>query len=140
MTFLLDTNIATERAKVEPDGACSAWLEAHRGQCLFSAVTLAEIRYGIERLPEGKRRRALEREYRFLPEDYRGRILPFDQAAASEWGRDAAELEARYGAAWWKQFDLRDTQIAAIARASGLVVATRNEKVFPFVATENPFA
>jgi predicted nucleic acid-binding protein len=59
---------------------------------------------------------------------------------ASEWGRYAAQLEAEFGSDWWKHYDLRDTQVAAIAREYGLTVATRNEKDFPFCETENPFS
>jgi predicted nucleic acid-binding protein len=44
-----------------------------------------------------------------------------------------------HGSDWWKQFDFRDTQIAAIGREYGLTVATRNVKHFPFCQTENPF-
>lgn len=105
----------------------------------MSAITVAELRYGLERLPEGKRKATAEREMRFLLEDHAGQFFEFDGPAAVEWGRYAAELEAAFGSDWWKQFDLRDTQIAAIAREYGLTVATRNEKDFPFCAVENPF-
>src|SRR5437773_12497114 len=118
----------------------SGLAQAHRGQCSLSTITVVELRYGIERMPEGKRKSAAESEFRFLLQDYAGQFLDFDGPAATEWGRYAAELEAEYGSDWWKQFDLRDTQIAAIAREYGLTVATRNAKDFPFVATENPFS
>ena len=140
MIFLLDTNVVSEPSKPQPDSKCIAWLQAHREQCALSSITLAEVRYGIERMPEGRRRSTAETELRFLVEDYAGQIWDFDVPAASEWGRYAAELEATHGADWWKQFDLRDTQIAAIAREYGLIVATRNTKHFPFCQTENPFA
>ena len=140
MRFLLDTNVVSETSKPLPDPKCVAWLEAHRGECALSAITLAELRYGLERMPEGKRKAAAERELRFLLEDYAGQFLDFDGAAAAEWGRYAAELEGTHGVDWWKQFDLRDTQIAAIAREYGLRVVTRNTKHFPFCQTENPFA
>lgn len=68
-----------------------------------------------------------------------GKTIGFLPAAA-EWGRYAAELESASGPDWWKHYDFRDTQIAAIAREYGLTVATRNAKHFPFVSTENPFA
>ncbi len=139
MTYLLDTNVVAEVSKPTPDAQCIAWLKAHRGQCGLSAITLAEIRYGIERLPDGKRKTVAETEFQFLVEDYAGLFLDFDGAAATEWGRYAAELEAGHGPGWWRQFDLRDTQIAAIAREYGLTVATRNVKHFPYCATENPF-
>jgi len=139
VTYLLDTNIVSETSKPNPDPKCLAWLEARRGQCVLSAITLAEIRYGVERLPEGKRKAAVATEFQFLVEDYAGCFLDFDAPSATEWGRYAAELEAEHGADWWKQFDLRDTQIAAIAREYGLTIATRNVKHFPFCKIENPF-
>ena len=48
-------------------------------------------------------------------------------------------VEADRGEGWWKHFDVRDTQIAAIAREYGLTIATRNVRHFPFCQTENPF-
>jgi predicted nucleic acid-binding protein len=106
---------------------------------VLSSITLAEIRYGIERLPVGKRKAAVEAAYQFLIEDYAGQFLDFDGPSATEWGSFASELEAAHGSDWWKQFDFRDTQIAAIAREYGLIVATRNVRHFPFCRTENPF-
>ncbi len=139
MTWLLDTNILSELAKSSPDHRCVGWLAARQKECALSAITLAELRFGIERLPEGKRKAEMDRDFRFLCEDYRGRFYDFDGPAATEWGRYAAELEAAHGTDWWKQFDLRDTQIAAIAREYALIVATRNTRHFPFCKTENPF-
>jgi len=139
MTYLLDTNVVAEVSKPVPDAKCVAWLLARRGKCSLSAITVAEIRYGIERLPDGKRKTAAEAAYQFMLEDYAGQFFDFDGPSAAEWGRYAGELEAAYGSDWWKQFDLRDTQIAAIGREYGLTVATRNLKHFPFCETENPF-
>ena len=139
MTWLIDTNVISETSKPEPDPNCVAWLNAHRGQCKLSTITLAELRYGIERMPEGKRKATAETVFSFLCEDYAGRFLDFDGASAAEWGRYAAELEADRGEYWWKHFDVRDTQIAAIAREYGLTIATRNVRHFPFCQTEDPF-
>lgn len=139
MTWLLDTNVVSEISRPLPDSYCLAWLEEHSEDSAISTITLAELRYGIERLPAGKRKSEKERAFRFLVEDYRGRFFDFDAAAATEWGRYVAELEKTHGTDWWKHFDLRDTQIAAIAREYGLTVATRNAKDFPQCDTEDPF-
>lgn len=139
MNYLLDTNVVSELTKPAPDPKCLAWLQARAAACAISTVTLAELRYGLDRLTDGKRKAALERDFAFLMEDYTGRFFEFDGPAAAEWGRYAAELEAAAGVDWWKHYDFRDTQIAAIAREYGLKVVTRNAKHFPFVATENPF-
>jgi toxin FitB len=140
MSYLLDTNVISEISKPAPNPNCIAWMTAHAEESSLCSVTLAEMRWGIERLPEGKKKSEREREFRFLMEDFRERLYEFDGAAAFEWGRLAAEIEAAQGSDWWKYCDLRDTQIAAIAREHGLIVATRNEKHFPFCKTENPFA
>ncbi len=105
MTFLLDTNIVSETSKPQPDVKVVNWLKSNRGQCALSSVTLAEMRYGIERLPNGKRKSVLEKKLQFLVEDYADMLYEFDGAAAYEWGRYAAELEAAHGPDWWKQFD-----------------------------------
>ncbi len=139
MTYLLDTNVVSEASKPVPDEHCLAWLKSKRGSCALSTISLAELRYGIERMAEGKRKASAESVFQFLCEDYAGRFLEFDGPSAAEWGRYAAELEATHGSGWWKQFDLRVTQIAAIAREYGLTVATRNVRHFPFCPTENPF-
>ncbi len=139
MTWLLDTNVVSELTKLAPDPLCVAWLEARAEDCAISTVTLAELRYGIERMVDGRQKNERERDFSFLLEDYRGRFYEFDGPSAAEWGRYGAELEAQYGADWWKQFDLRDTFIGAIAREYGLTVATRNAKHFQFCAAVNPF-
>jgi toxin FitB len=140
MTWLLDTNIVSEISKPAPNPNCMAWLEVRRGQWGISSITLAELRYGIELLPEGKRKASAEAEFRVRVEEFKDSVFDFDWPAATEWGRYAAELRGEYGGDWWKQFDLRDTQIAAIAREYGLTVATRNVKHFPFCPTVNPFS
>jgi len=137
--WLLDTNIVSELSKEQPDAACLKWLGEHRGQCFISAITVAEIAFGIERLADGRRKTELARLFAFLLEDYEGRFFDFDGNAGREWGRYAAELEADFGAGWFEQFDLRDTQIAAIAREYELTIATRNIKHFPFCDVVNPF-
>jgi toxin FitB len=139
MSWLLDTNIVSELRKPSPNSICEAWLVANADGCFISTVTLAEIRWGIERLPHSRRKSEMERDFKFLMEDYQGRFCEFDGPAAFEWGRYAAELEARYGKDWWKQFDFRDTQIAAIAREYGLTVVTHNSKHFPFCQYLDPF-
>jgi len=137
--YLLDTNVVSELTKKQPDARCVAWVLKNGNECCISSVTLAELCYGVARLPDGKRRNELRQALRFLLEDYQGRFLDFDCQAATEWGRYAAELEQTFGADWWKTFDFRDTQNAAIAREYGLTVATRNTRHFPGCDTINPW-
>jgi predicted nucleic acid-binding protein len=138
--YLLDTNIVSELTKPAPAPACLAWLEQNGSASALSATTLAELKYGIERLAEGKHKQQRARDFDFLLEDYKGRFFDFDGPAAVEWGRYAAALEADLGADWWKTFDFRDTAIAAIAREYGLAIVTRNARHFPLCEVVNPFA
>ena len=140
MRYVLDSNIVSELAKPKPDARCLAWLTAHASDCCLTTITLAEILYGIERLPDGKRKRALARKYDFLRQDFGDWILDFDENAASEFGRYVAEYEAARGAQGVETADVRDLQIAAIARSRGWTIATRNTSDFPFLETINPFA
>jgi predicted nucleic acid-binding protein len=135
VSYILDTNVATEAAKSPPDPNCEAWLKANRGECFLSSITLAELRYGIGRRTDGKEKSRLEKEFQLLIRDCSGQFYDFDAASASEWGRYAAVLEGGYGTGWWQKFDLRDTLIAAIAREYGLTVATRNSMHFPYCQT-----
>ena len=139
MRYVLDTNIVSEASKPRPDSRCVAWLSSHTADCCLTTITLAEMRYGIGRLPDGKRRRVLARRYDFIWQDFREWILDFDEAAASEFGRYVAEYEAARGAHAIEEADIRDLQIAAIARSQGWTVATHNSRHFPFVETVNPF-
>jgi len=139
MKYVLDTNIVSEITKPQPDSRCLSWLSEHVGDCCLTSITLAELCFGVERLPEGKRKRDLSRKYRFLPQDLQDWVLDFDQAAASEFGRYAAEFESARGATGLEEADIRDLQIASIARCQGWIVATRKAKHYPFVDTVNPF-
>ena len=139
MRYVLDTNIVSETSKPKPDPGCLSWLHDHTGECCLTTITLAEMCFGMERLPEGRRKRELARKYNFMRQNFRDWILDFDEAAACEFGRYVAEYEAGRGADGLKQADVRDLQIAAIARSLGFTVATRNIRHYPFVQTVDPF-
>jgi predicted nucleic acid-binding protein len=139
MRYVLDTNVLSEITKAVPHPLCVAWLTYNGTECCITTISLAELRYGIERLPDGKRKRTLGQKYDHLRQDYQEWILEFDETAASEFGRYVAEYEADRGERAVEQADIRDLQIAAIARSQGWAVATRNGKHFPFVKTVNPF-
>ena|ERR1041385_6732525 len=139
MRYILDTNIVSETTKSAPHAGCVAWLVARAHDCCVTTITLAEMRYGLERLPEGKKKRALSQRYDFLRQDFGDWVLDFDESAATEFGRYLAEFEMERGLKAVEQADLRDLQIAAIARSRGWTVATRNSNHFPFVETVNPF-
>jgi predicted nucleic acid-binding protein len=87
-----------------------------------TTITEAELLYGIASLPTGRRRRLLEAfVIQTLEEDFGGRILPFDSAAAREFAPIAA-IRLRAG----RPISDADARIAAIARSRGAALATRN--------------
>lgn len=125
--IVLDTNVVSELLRPTPQGSVLRWIGGLPIARVFTTtITEAEILYGVVRLSEGKRRRALETSVRqIFSEDLAGRILPFDSAAAGEF---AAIMAARRRAG--RPMAQLDAQIAAIARSRGAVVATRNTRDF----------
>jgi predicted nucleic acid-binding protein len=127
--ILLDTNLVSEPWKPRPDPHIVAWIDAQAVETLFlSAVTVAELRFGIAALPDGKRRKVLhERLEGDLLAVFAGRVLPFDLEAS----RAYAELMAKAKIVG-QAISMADGYIAAIAAARGLSVASRD--VAPFQA------
>lgn len=126
MTFLLDSNVVSKTAKPQPGEQVVQWLKANRGARALASATVAEMRYGIERLPESKQNVALKPKFNFLAEGYADQLYEFDGLAAYEWGCYAAALEAEHRIEWRKMVELRTTMIAAIAREYGLTIATQH--------------
>ena len=125
--IVLDTNVVSELLRLVPSSQVEAWLSAQDGeQVYFTAVGEAELRHGVAVLPAGRRRTALTKAIEgILDEDFRGRILPFDSAAAKAYAAIAAERRAA-----GRPISQFDCQIAAIARANAAAVATRNTTDF----------
>lgn len=139
MLWLLDTNVVSDLWKPRPNVGVEAWLENNKDDCAISEITFGELHYGVHRLPFGKRRADLLRRVAFLREDYRDVILPFGAAESEVWGQYAAEIFNSRGKEFWNARTLRDSALAATARAWSLVVVTRDDSHFPFVETLNPF-
>ncbi|OIN90606.1 MAG: VapC toxin family PIN domain ribonuclease [Comamonadaceae bacterium CG1_02_60_18] len=128
--ILIDTNVLSEPLKLAGDVGVLHWLDAQNIETLYlSAISLAELRFGIAVLPSGKRKEALHTsvEQRILPL-FAGRILPFDVAASEAYAQLRASARALGQAV-----APADGYIAAIARVHGLMVATRDTA--PFEAT-----
>lgn len=125
--IVLDTNVLSEFMRVEPAIRVLTWVDAQPAMDLaISAVTVAEILHGIARLPSGKRKQKLEAHaMAMFEEDFAGRILPFDAHAAVEYAILVADCEAM-----GRAVSMADAQIAAICRAHGASIATRNVKDF----------
>jgi predicted nucleic acid-binding protein len=137
MTFLLDTNAISEWQKPRPNRGVVAWLHSTDEDRLFlSVVTLAELRYGIERMTVGGRRRRYEQwlEYE-LPLRFESRILPVNPTIADMWGK----LVAR-GAAAGRPINAMDAFLAATAEVHRLTLVTRNVSHFSLLkAVVNPW-
>lgn len=93
--IVLDTNVISELVRPAPDRNVLEWLDAEPVEALFiTAVTAAELLFGVERLPAGRRRSALGFTVgEVLATDFAGRILPFDAGAAVVFGRVVADRE-----------------------------------------------
>ncbi|MGO4128278.1 type II toxin-antitoxin system VapC family toxin [Inquilinus sp. YAF38] len=124
--ILLDTNVISETMRTA-EGRVVAWIDAQPVETLFlSAVTVAELRFGVALMPAGKRREGLHEylERRVLPL-FHGRVLSFDLAASQAY----AELMSRARAAGLA-ISIADGYIAAIATANNFMVATRDTSPF----------
>lgn len=125
--ILVDTNVISEPLRPKPSSQVVAWLDNQPLETLFlSAITVAELRFGIAALPAGKRRTRLGEEFeqRVLPL-FLGRVLPFDLYATQAY----AELMTRARMAG-RAIAAADGYIAATASANGLTVATRDTAPF----------
>jgi toxin FitB len=138
VSFLLDTNVVFEWVKPRPDPGVVAWLaDVDEDRVFLSVASLAELRYGIERLADGRRRRHLDAWLRDeLPLRFEDRVLAVDRAIADRWG----ELVARRDAAG-RPIGVMDAFIAATASVHELTLVTRNASDFRSVVKEivNPW-
>lgn len=125
--FLLDTNVLSELMREQPTAAVVEWFALNTQAAMYtSAITQAEILTGIALLPTGKRRTALAvAAEQMFEQDFAENCLAFDVAAAKNYAVLVAG-RTRQG----QPISTEDAQIAAIALAAGLVVATRNTKDF----------
>ncbi len=121
--IILDTNIISELMRAEPAPAVFAWASVQPRAMLYTtSVSKAEILYGIAVLPEGWRRLALAAAAEAMfADDFAGRVLPFDEAAAVRYAEIVAGRR-REG----RPIEAFDAQIAATALVAGAALATRN--------------
>jgi toxin FitB len=120
--IVVDTNVASELMRPSPAKAVLDWMRGQDGRDLCTtAITVAEIGYGIERLPRGRRREALKAAVAEVFGMFAEQILPFDAAAAEQY---ALVVSHRDGLGL--PIDGFDAQIAAICRVRGAVLATRH--------------
>jgi hypothetical protein len=121
--IILDTNVLSELMKSQPAANVSGWAGSQPASSLFiTAVTQAEILYGIRLLPNGRRRNRIAIAAKAMfDEDFNDRILAFNPDAATYYA-DIAIIRRNKG----KPISQFDAQIAAITRSTGAALATRN--------------
>jgi predicted nucleic acid-binding protein len=124
--IVLDTNVVSELMRAAPEPAVLGWLRQISSDGLYTTtITVAEIRYGIARLPEGRRRESLHQAANEIFAAFPRQVLPFDLAAASSYADLVATRESL-----GNPIDGFDAQIAAICRSQAAALATRNTKDF----------
>ena len=136
--ILVDTNVVSEPMRPRGDPRVVAWLDRQAAETLFiSTVSVAEVLFGVAALPAGKRRESLAEafESEVLPL-FEGRVMSFDLPAARAFAVVMSSARAR-----GLSISVFDGQIAAIAAANRLIVATRDEAPFRAVGlkTVNPW-
>jgi toxin FitB len=120
--IVVDTNVASELMKRSPSPAVKNWVLARGGNELFTtSITLAEILYGVGRLPHGRRKELLRSTAEEVFAAFADRVLPFDSSAASHYAELVSNRD-RLG----RPIDGFDAQIAAICRGHRAALATRN--------------
>lgn len=136
--YLLDTNVISELIRATPAPRVAEWFESIDEDRIFiSVATLAELRRGVQLLPDGKRRQTLDDWVTHaVPARFAGRILAVDQAVAERWGH-ASAVAQKSG----RTPSEIDALLAATAIVHGCVIVTRDLKDFePFgVELVNPW-
>jgi predicted nucleic acid-binding protein len=130
--IVVDTNVVSELMRPTPSDAVLAWLSDHTGEDLSTtAVTVAEVLYGIERLPDGRRKELMTSTAVEVFAAFVDRVIGFDLAAAEHYPRVVGRRD-RAG----RPIDGFDAQIAAICLARRAPLATRNVKGFEETGVE----
>lgn len=124
--IVLDTHVVSEAMKPAPNAAVVVWLNDQPARTLYlTSVTLAELSFGIQTLPQGRRRDLLDGTLGDLMKLFEGRVLSFDTEAA----RCYAELAVSARKAG-RALPMSDGYIAAIAASRGVIVASRDAAPF----------
>lgn len=125
MSYLIDTNVFSEKLKPRPDAEVVEWLAENESELFISTLTIAEIRRDIERLPQGKRRDQFQQWLTSLNSTMDGSILSFNRAAAHSRGQMQGQLDLK-----GIRISPSDGILAPTAIRHGLTVVTRNERDF----------
>jgi len=119
---VLDTNVVSELMRPEPTSRVTDWVRRRdRRELRMTSITLAEIRYGIVRLPEGRRKQVLLETADDIFRSFPDQVLPVDEAAAEHYAMIASAREQA-----GKPIAAFDALIVAVCRSRGAALATRN--------------
>ena len=136
--IILDTNVISELTRRVPEPGVVSWLDSlPADEVGTTAVTAAELLYGVARMPAGRWKTELTAAVRgLLGEDFRGRVLPFDEPCASRYADIVCGRETL-----GRPIGVADAQIAAICRTAEATLATRNTDDFSETGIEliNPW-
>jgi predicted nucleic acid-binding protein len=134
LTYLVDANVLSEAVKLASDSKVVAWLRHNERELAVDPIILGEIRFGIHRLPTGRRRRRLESWF----DEGVAKIVcvSWDAPTGLRWAKLLADLR-RSG----KAVPIKDSLIAATALVHGFIVVTRNTRDFATAGVKvlNPF-
>ena len=120
--IILDTNVVSELMRPEPAAQVAGWVRSRdRRELCMTSITLAEIRYGIARLPDGRRKQVLLDTADDIFREFSDQVLPVDAAAAESYAGIASARE-RAG----RPISGFGALIAAVCRSRGATLATRN--------------
>ena len=135
MTYLVDANVLSEATKLSPELKVLEWLRVNEAELAVDPIILGEIRFGIDRMPPGRRRKRFELWFAEGGENLV--CLPIDAATGIRWAQLLARLRAS-GIA----MPFKDSLIAATALVHGLTIATRNSRDFQWAGVRvfDPFA
>jgi toxin FitB len=125
--ILLDTNVISALMREPLDASVLRWLDQQpRSSIWISAITILEVRFGLQIMPQGRRRAARSEAFdRLLDEKLERRVVPFDAAAAEETATLTSARQRR-----GQPREIRDGMIAGIALSRRATLATRNVRHF----------
>jgi predicted nucleic acid-binding protein len=125
--IVLDTNVLSAVMQDTPNPTVSRWLDRQARESTWTtSISVYELRFGIEILVSGRKRRGLEQDLgKLLEQVLEGRVLPLDHEAADAAGVIAAKQRQR-----GRPVEIRDVQIAGIVAARKASLATRNIRHF----------
>ncbi len=134
MAFLIDSNVLSETTKPRPDSRVGEWLALHEDEILIDSIILGEVRFGILKLPAGRRRQILEE---WFESAITGIVcLPWTSTIALRWAELLVDLHRR-----GRAMPIGDSMIAATALVSNVTLVTRNVRDFEHAGIDviNPF-